>query len=161
MSGVDNLDGWSLGSISICVELGHEDDSDMDLVVKANEIPLGLDKSGITVKEGSNAAEVLHWPGITMRNPNRRQEIYDSAKSALEKAEKVEAKNIGFYTTGLEVGRVPSWEVAEEIVKAVRHHIQNKSNLDRVLLVASSPIQVSSFQYVLNNIATAIPDESI
>ncbi|MGY5865516.1 MAG: hypothetical protein RTV41_13005 [Candidatus Thorarchaeota archaeon] len=153
------MDGWSLGSISVSVELGHEDDSDIDLVVKASNIPLGPEKAGITVKEGTNAGFHLHWPGIKMSNPNRRQEIYDSTKSALETAERVNAKKIGFFTTALEVARVPSWEVAEEIIKAVHHHSRNESNLDRVLLVASSPIQVSSFQYVLNNITTVIPDE--
>jgi hypothetical protein len=155
------LDGWSLGSISVCVELGHEDDSDIDLVVKASDIPLSLEKSGITVKEGSNAEGVLHWPSIKMSNPNRRQEIYDSTKSALETAEKVEAKKVGFFTTALEVARVPSWEVAEEIVKAVHNHSRNESKLNQILLVASSPIQVSSFQYVLNNIATVIPEDEI
>lgn len=155
------MDGWSLGNISICVELGHEDDSDIDLVVKTNKIPLGLDKSGITVKEGSNADEVLHWPGITMRDPNRRQAIYEAAKTALETAEKVEAKQIGFFTTGLEVARVPSWEVAEEIIKAVHNHSRNESKLNSVLLVASSPTQVSSFHFALNNIATILPDENV
>ncbi|MHA2116426.1 MAG: hypothetical protein ACXAB0_12350 [Candidatus Thorarchaeota archaeon] len=155
------MDGWSLGSISVCVELGHEDDSDIDLVVKASDIPLSLEKSGITVKEGSNAEGVLHWPSIKMSNPNRRQEIYDSTKSALETAEKVEAKKVGFFTTALEVARVPSWEVAEEIVKAVHNHSRNESKLNQILLVASSPIQVSSFQYVLNNIATVIPEDEI
>lgn len=153
------MDGWSLGSISVCVELGHEDDSDIDLVVKAGDLPLSLEKSGITVKEGSNAEGVVHWPSIKMSSPNRRQEIYDSAKNALETAERVKAKNVGFFTTALEVARVPSWEVAEEIVKAVHSHSQIESKLDRVLLVASSPIQVSSFQYVLNNLASVIPDE--
>ncbi|MHA2026025.1 MAG: hypothetical protein ACW98U_09005 [Candidatus Thorarchaeota archaeon] len=155
------MDGWSLGSISVCVELGHEDDSDIDLVVKSSDIPLSLEKSGITVKEGSNAEGVLHWPSIKMSNPNRRQEIYDSTKSALETAEKVEAKKVGFFTTALEVARVPSWEVAEEIVKAVHNHSRNESKLNQILLVASSPIQVSSFQYVLNNIATVIPEDEI
>ena len=155
------MDGWSLGNISICVELGHEDDSDMDLVVKANHIPLGLNKSGITVKEGSNADEVLHWPGISMKDPDRRQAIYDAAKSALEKAEKVEAKQVGFFTTGLEVARIPSWEVAEEIVKAVHSHSRNESKINKVLFIASSPTQVSSFQYTLNNITTILPEESV
>ncbi|MHA2383566.1 MAG: hypothetical protein ACXACT_13410 [Candidatus Thorarchaeota archaeon] len=155
------MDGWSLGSISVCVELGHEDDSDIDLVVKSSDIPLSLEKSGITVKEGSNAEGVLHWPSIKMSNPNRRQEIYDSTKSALETAEKVEAKKVGFFTTALEVARVPSWEVAEEIVKAVHNHSRNESKLNQILLVASSPIQVSSFQYVLNNIASVIPEDEI
>jgi len=133
----------------------------MDLVVKANHIPLGLNKSGITVKEGSNADEVLHWPGISMKDPDRRQAIYDAAKSALEKAEKVEAKQVGFFTTGLEVARIPSWEVAEEIVKAVHSHSRNESKINKVLFIASSPTQVSSFQYTLNNITTILPEESV
>jgi hypothetical protein len=155
------LDGWSLGNISICVQLGHDDDSDLDLVVKSNHIPLGLNKSGITVKEGSNADEVLHWPGISIKDSERRQTIYDMTKSALERAEKIEAKQIGFFTTGLEVARVPSWEVAEEIVKAVYFHSKNESKLSKVLFIASSPTQVSSFQYALDNIATILPEESI
>ncbi len=140
--------------------MGHDDDSDMDLVVKAQDIPIGLEKSGVSVKEGSNANEVLHWPGITIRNPDRRQAIYDTTKKALETAEKVGAKQVGFFTTGLELGRVPSWEVAEEIVKAVHDHSRNESNVSRVLLVASSPIQLSSFQFALNNIATILPESN-
>ncbi|MFW9767380.1 MAG: hypothetical protein ACFFF9_12915 [Candidatus Thorarchaeota archaeon] len=159
MSGVDKVEGWSLGGINILVELGREDDSDMDLVVKASDIQLGFDKSSITIKEDSNAGEILHWPSIKMSNPNRRQEIYDSAKNALETAEKVEAKRIGFFTTALEVARLPSWEVAEEIVKAVHTHSQNENCIDCVFLVASSPIQLSSFQFVLNNLATVIPKD--
>ena len=154
------MEGWSLGNINISVELGHTDDSDMDLVVKASDLPLSLDKSGITVKEGSNAGEILHWPSIKMSDPNRRQEIYNSTKDALEAAERIEAKRIGFFTTAFEVARVPSWEVAEEIIKAVHNHSKNDSNLAYVLLVASSPIQVSSFQFVLNNIATVVSEDS-
>jgi hypothetical protein len=160
LSGVDSVEGWSLGGIRICVQLGRDDDSDIDLVVKAGDIQLGLDNSSITVKEGSNAGEILQWPNIKMSNPNRRQEIYDSAKSALDTAEKVKAKKIGFFTTALEVARLPSWEVAEEIVKALHHHTQIENNIESILLIASSPIQVSSFQFVLNNLATVIPKES-
>lgn len=155
------MDGWLLGNISICVELGHEDDSDIDLVVKANEIPLGRGRSGFSVKEGSNADEILRWPGISMSDTNRREAIYEAAKSALEAAEKVKARKIGFFTTGFEVARIPSWEVAEEIVKAVHDHAKNECGLNHVLLVASSPIQVSSFHFTLNNITTILPDDKV
>ena len=154
------MEGWSLGGINICVELGHEDDSDMDLVVKASDIQLGLEKSGIRMKEGSNASEILQWPNIKMSDPNRRQEIYDSTKSALDTAEKVKAKKIGFFTTALEVARLPSWEVAEEIIKAVHIHSQKENSIDSILLIASSPIQVSSFQFVLNNLTTVITKDN-
>ncbi|MFX1483409.1 MAG: hypothetical protein ACFFCP_09490, partial [Promethearchaeota archaeon] len=126
--------------------------------VKTKDISLGLGKSDITVREASNAAEILHWPIVTIKNPDRRQTIYNATKTALETADKMEAKRVGFFTTGLEIARVPSWEVAEEIIKAVHSHSMKETQLIKVLLVASSPIQLSSFRFVLENIATIIPD---
>ncbi|MGY5877080.1 MAG: hypothetical protein RTU30_15115, partial [Candidatus Thorarchaeota archaeon] len=61
-------------------------------------------------------------------------------------------ENIGFFTMGLEVARVPSWEVAEEIVRALKNHSESNSSIERVIVVAGSPTQVSSFQYALENI---------
>lgn len=143
------MGGWFLGNFDVIVELGHNDDSDLDLVVKAQDISLG----SVTVKEGSNAEDVIFWPGISMSNPDRRTEIFTTASRALERAEDMKAKKVGFFTMGLEVSRIPSWEVAEEIVKAIAGHSKTENSLDRVLLVASSPMQVSSFQYALNNIS--------
>lgn len=150
MQGVKVLAAWSLGNFSVIVELGHNDDSDIDLVVKTRDISLG----SVTVKEGSNAEEVLYWPSISMNNSNRRTAIYTAALGALERADALKAQKVGFFTMGLEVSRIPSWEVAEEIVKAIASHSKTENRLNRVLLVASSPIQVSSFQYALNNIQT-------
>ena len=143
------MGGWSLGNFDVIVELGHNDDSDLDLVVKAQDISLG----SVTVKEGSNAEDVIFWPGISMSNPDRRAEIFTAASGALDRAVDMKAKKVGFFTMGLEVSRIPSWEVAEEIVKAIASHSKTENSLDRVLLVASSPMQVSSFQYALNNIS--------
>ena len=143
------MGGWSLGNFDVIVELGHNDDSDLDLVVKAQDISLG----SVTVKEGSNAEEVLYWPDIAMSNPDRRTEIFTAVSRALEKADDLEAQKVGFFTMGLEVSRIPSWEVAEEIVKAIAGHSKTANSLNSVLLVASSPMQVSSFQYALNNIS--------
>jgi hypothetical protein len=152
MQGVRILGGWSLGNFSVIVELGHNDDSDIDLVVKTKEILFGRKRKSMMIKEGSNAEEVLYWPVISMDNPDRRTTIYTAALEALETADGLKAQKIGFFTMGLEVARIPSWEVADEIVKAIVSHSKTKSGLNRVLLVASSPIQVSSFQYALNNI---------
>jgi hypothetical protein len=152
------LGGWSLGNLYVLVELGHNDDSDIDVVVKTREIALGTKKASITVKEGSNAEEVLYWPGISMGNPDRRSVIYDAAKGALETADSLKAQKLGFFTMGLEVSRIPSWEIAEEIVKAIVSHTKTGCGLNSVVLVASSPIQVSSFQYALNNISTITRD---
>ncbi|MBY8996294.1 MAG: hypothetical protein KGD60_01085 [Candidatus Thorarchaeota archaeon] len=143
------MGGWSLGNFSVIVELGHNDDSDIDLVVKTQNIPVG----SVTVKEGSNAEEVLYWPGISMTNPDRRAAIFNTALGALERADGMKAQKVGFFTMGLEVSRIPSWEVAEEIVKAIANHSKTESSLNRILLIASSPMQVSSFQYALNNVS--------
>lgn len=152
------MSGWSLGTLSVNVELGNVDDSNIDVVVKTKDITLGSKGARITVNEASNAAEVLYWPGITMDNPDRRSIIYTAALGALETAEGMKAQKVGFFTMGFEVSRIPSWEVAEEIVKAIVSHSKAECSLDSVLLVASSPIQVSSFQYALNNIATIMRD---
>jgi hypothetical protein len=148
------LGDWSLGNFSVIVELGHNDDSDIDVVVKTKDILFGRKKVSISIKEGSNAEQVLYWPGISMTNPDRRTAIYTAALGALETADGLKAQKVGFFTMGLELSRIPSWEVAEEIVKAIFSHSKTGSGLNRVLLVASSPIQVSSFQYALNHIKT-------
>jgi hypothetical protein len=152
------LGGWSLGNLSVIVELGSIDDSDLDLAVKTKDIKLGRKGPSITVQEGSNAEETYYWPGVTLDNPDRRSAIYAAALAALEAADGLKAEKVGFFTMGFEVSRIPSWEVAEEIVKAIVIHSKKESGLNSILLVASSPIQVSSFQYALNNIATIVPE---
>ena len=152
------MGGWSLGKLSVIVELGNIDDSDLDLAVKTKDIKLGRKGPNIIVQEGSNAEETLYWPGISLDNPDRRSAIYAAALAALEAADGRKAEKVGFYTMGFEVSRIPSWEVAEEIVKAIVNHSKTASGLNSVFLVASSPIQVSSFQYALNNIATIVPE---
>ena len=152
------MGGWSLGNLSVIVELGNIDDSNLDLAVKTKDIKLGRKGPSITVQEGSNAEETLYWPGVTLENPDRRTAIYSAASAALETAEGLKAEKVGFFTMGFEVSRIPSWEVAEEIVKAIVNHSKTECGLNSILLVASSPIQVSSFQYALNNIATIVPE---
>ncbi len=155
------MEGWSLGNLSVKVELGHRDDSDIDVVVKTKDIRLGNEVTSITVQEGSNASGVLYWPGITLENPNRRSAIYTTALWALETAISLKARKVGFFTMGLEVSRIPSWEVAEEIVKAIASHSKADCEITNVLLIASSPIQLSSFQFALNNIASISKEQSI
>lgn len=154
----------SIGSIDVSVILGRFDDSNLELVVKSQDIPLGITPGGviggggtvggfgITVKEASHAENVIHWPAISMDNPDRREAIYNATIEALNSADKIEATNIGFFTMGLEVSRIPSWEIAEEIIKAINDYSKEENLLDKIMLVASSPTQVSSFQYALNNI---------
>ncbi|TFH09952.1 MAG: hypothetical protein E4H14_03535 [Candidatus Thorarchaeota archaeon] len=155
----------SVGGIEVSVILGRFDDSELDLVVKAPDIPLGITTGGvigsgrtvgglgITIKEGSSADHVIHWPSISIADPNRRDIIYKATSNALESAERMQATQIGFFTLGFEVARVPSWEVAEEIIKAINDYSTKESNLEKIMLVASSPTQVSSFQYAINNIS--------
>lgn len=155
------MEEHSFGDIDVSVILGRFDDSELDLVVKSQDIPLGIKQAGmkggtgfgITVREASDAENVIHWPSISMENPARRDAIYNATMEALNSAEKIEATKIGFFTMGLEVSRLPSWEIAEEIVKAINSYSKEDTKLDKIMLVASSPTQVSSFQYALNNIS--------
>lgn len=159
------MEQHSVGSIGVSVILGRFDDSELDLVVKAQDIPLGIAPGGdtgdggavggfgITIKEATNADNVIHWPQIAITDPDRRDAIYRAASKALDIAEEIQATHIGFFTMGLEVARLPTWEIAEEIVKAINDYSKKESLLDKIMLVASSPTQVSSFQYAITNIS--------
>lgn len=161
----ENLERYSIGDIEVSVTLGRFDDSELDLVVKSQDIPLGITPGGviggggtvggfgITIKEASNADNIIHWPPISIENPDRRIAIHNATSEALNSAEEIQATKIGFYTMGLEVSRLPSWEIAEEIVKAINNYSKKESQIDRIVLVASSPTQVSSFQYAITNIS--------
>ncbi len=158
------MENHLFGKIKVAITLGRFDDSELDIVVKALDIPLGVPPvgagiittstsgTGITVKEASDAENVIHWPAITLSNPDRRKEIYKAAINALYSAEEIKASRIGFFTMGLEVARLPTWEIAEEIVKAINEFSKRDSQLIQIMLVASSPTQVSSFQFAINNI---------
>jgi hypothetical protein len=157
------LHNHDLRGIVVSVQLGPYDDSELGLVVKAENISLGVPPSsvvgtdgsieglGISIREASNAERIRHWPSVSIQDPDRRKIVYRAAREALDDAENVNASSVGFFTLALEVSRIPSWEVAEEIIKAVHDHSKEQSCIEKVLLIASSPIQVSSFQFVLNN----------
>jgi hypothetical protein len=147
---------WSFGSIKIGVHLGPYNDSRIELTVKSKSIgsPHAL---GFTVQEASSSEHIEFWPELTMSSENRREAIYESSKKALENAEKQNISSVGFYTLGFEVSRVPSWEVAEEIAKAIYTHSKWSSRVKEVVVVSSSPTQVSSFQYAFENIDIITP----
>lgn len=152
------------GNMGVSVILGPYDDSKMDIVVKSKMIPMGLDPAtsfgsggtpgglGIAIQEATAVDSVEYWPGITIQDLDRRATIYRTAKSALDTAEKLNYESIGFFTLGFEVSRVPSWEVAEEIVKAIFVHSKGEHGLRRVFIVVSSPTQASSFGFAIQNI---------
>ena len=156
---------WTLGSTRISLELGHSDDSDLELAVKSENIPLGLTPGGvlggggtiggfgISISEGTHAENVIFWPAVSIQDPDRRSIIRESVRNALDDAEKNEIRRIGFFTMGLEVSRVPSWEIAEEIAAGIAEHLKMASGLELVLLVVSSATQLSSFQYVMKNLS--------
>jgi hypothetical protein len=152
-----------VGGISVSVQLGPYDDSGLGLVVTAENISVGISSAsalssggaveqfGISVKEASSAERIRHWPNVSIQDPDRRKIVYTAARDALLDAEDAKASSVGFFTLALEVSRIPSWEVAEEIIKAVHNHPKEQSCIENVMLIASSPIQVSSFQFVLDN----------
>lgn len=145
-------------SVKVMVRLGPYSDSKLDLVVKSRNILASVDGGtlpgglGISIQEQSSAENAEFWPALTMETPDRRSAIHETVKNALRVADRVEAKRIGIYTLGLEVARIPSWEVAEEVSKAVYDHSKSTTSELEIVVVASSPTQVSSFQYALDNI---------
>ena len=145
------MEKWKFGKISVLAYLSYPDDSDIDLVLKTSGIALDTGKSRITIQEKSNARYVEYWPDISLNNPKRRNMIYKAAIDFLLKAERISASTVGFYTTGLEAARIPSWEIAEELVRAVMKHSKDSTCIQDILFVASSPTQMSSFQFALNN----------
>ncbi len=144
--------------VEVCISLGYPDDSDLDLVVKSKKINLGLDPGGelgglgVTFQEASSSPNIEHWPPVSVQDLDRRDVIFRTAQGVLETAEEIQASSVGFFTMGLELSRVPSWEVGEEIVRAIDNHIGEDTSIRRIVIVASTPTQVSSFQFALNNI---------
>lgn len=145
---------WKIRNITVSIELGPYDDSKINLVVKSKSIPVGDGSRGsprIMVQESSNAENVEFWPNITMEDPNRRNAVFQAAKDFLKSAEEYSATKVGFFTMGLELARIPSWEIAEELVRALNAHSVVTSCVQQVYFIASSPTQLSSFQFALNN----------
>lgn len=155
------MNEWSMNGLLVKLENGPHDDVGMDYVVKSKRIgymPLqavgtfpGKVGPAIQVQEMTLAKKVAYWPEVSLKDFGRRTMIYEATKKALDDANGLKAVEVGFFTVGLEVAGVPSWEVAEEIVKAVHEYSVNKGTISTAVLVAGSPIQVSSFQYALNN----------
>jgi hypothetical protein len=150
-----------MNGLLVKLESGRYDDANLDYVVKSKRIgymPLQVGGSSavkadpaVQVQEMALAKKIAYWPAVSLKDLGRRTIIYDAAKKALDEANRLKATGLGFFTTGLEVAGVPSWEVAEEIVRAVSEYSVNKGTIGTAVLVAGSPIQVSSFQYALNN----------
>ncbi|MHA2425914.1 MAG: hypothetical protein ACXAEF_14075 [Candidatus Thorarchaeota archaeon] len=145
---------WLFRDISVRVEMGPFDDENLGLMVSSRNLPLGLEVGGvaITAQEATESENVEYWPSISMGNPQRRTVIFHAASQALQKAELLKQTSVGFSTLGLEVARIPTWEIAEEIVKALHRHCKVECNIEHVVIVAASPTQVSSLQYALDNV---------
>ena len=77
--------------------------------------------------------------------------MFQAAREFLKIAEKYSATNVGFFTMSLEVARIPSWEIAEELVRALNAHSEVAASIQQVYFIASTPTQLSSFQFALNN----------
>jgi len=150
---------WLFDDIHVSIEMGPYEKNNLGFIVKSKEISLdaglgsGQDSAlGVSVQEAVTAENVEYWPKVTMQDPNRREKIFRSTMKALRKADRLFQSNVGILTFGLEAGHVPTWEIAEEIGKAIFDHSKGDTEIERIVLVPSSPTQVSSFQYVLDNI---------
>ncbi len=151
---------WKIGSISIEIITGPVKNREFDFVVTSKGIKIGLDPTdplgkrggpAITFMEKVPAQNVKYWPDITMLSKNRREQIFKTVTDALDDAAQIDAKSIGLYIMSLEVARVPSWEVAEEIVRAIREKSVDDPAIESVVIVTGSAMQISSLQYALEN----------
>jgi hypothetical protein len=146
-------------SVRIMVRLGPYKDDKLDLALMSSNVLAGMDSGaasgglGIAIQEQPSAERAEYWPVLSMDTPDRREAIYEAVKHTLDTAERTDAERVGIFTLGLEVARVPSWEVAEEISKAVYDYSKVATHAREVVVVTSSPTQVSSFQYALDNIS--------
>ncbi|MHA1576812.1 MAG: hypothetical protein ACTSU3_05575 [Candidatus Thorarchaeota archaeon] len=150
---------WLFGEISIRIELGPLDDSDMGLAIKTKNIPLGVEVYGgldMSAKEASSARNVEYWPRIKMGDLDRREKLFNATTNILDSADRIEEKHIGFFIAGFEVTGVPSWEVAEEVVKALHRYSKECNGVEKVVIVAGTPTQLSSFQYALDNVSVIV-----
>ncbi|MFW9907577.1 MAG: hypothetical protein ACFFEF_03305 [Candidatus Thorarchaeota archaeon] len=141
---------WLFQEISVKAQMGPFDDKDIGLSVATKNIEIGLGM-GITIQESSSARNRDFWPSISMGDPQRRKNLFNAVTNALEKADSLSEKSVCFFTTGFETSRIPSWEVAEEIVRAIHTHCQKGCQIEKVIIVVGSPTQLSSLQYALDN----------
>lgn len=149
---------WLFEGISIRIELGDYDDTDMGLAIKTKNIPLGLGVGGpgFSAYEASSAKNTEYWPEISIKDQDRRQRLYEAARNVLDSADNLKEKDIGFFTSGFEVTGVPSWEVAEEIIKALYKYSKERDGIEKVVIVVGTPTQLSSFQYALDNVSVIV-----
>lgn len=154
------MQSWKIGDIMVKITLDRENTEEFDFAVASEGITLGLSPSDplgkqtstkISIREKTSAKQVIHWPDISVMDKNRRELIFNTVKDALDSADKEQARVVGFYVFWLEVMRIPSWEVAEEIVRAISDKSLEESNIDSVVIVTSSAIQMSSLQFALDN----------
>ena len=145
---------WLFHEVAVGIELGPFDDSGIGLIVKCNDIPLNIDlgTGSVSAQEATSADAIEYWPEISMGNPQRRKVIFHAASEALQKAEMLQKTSVGFSTLGLEAARIPTWEIAEEIVRALHRHCKENCNIQKVVIIAATPTQVSSLQYALDNV---------
>ncbi|NWF95884.1 MAG: hypothetical protein HXY34_07045 [Candidatus Thorarchaeota archaeon] len=157
---------WTVGKVRVCLHLGPYNGSGMGLVLKSKERhPKGTPRRSNHGGDGalrlcvgndvetSVTERVEYWPPVSVESPDRRKTIYRAIRNTLTLAKRAQIEEVGLYTLGLEVARVPSWEVADEIVRALRHHSSGETSVRRVVIVTSSPTQLSSVEHALKSIS--------
>ncbi|MEM2142415.1 MAG: hypothetical protein QXQ81_04080 [Candidatus Thorarchaeota archaeon] len=144
---------WRFGRVSVRMVPIGSGTGELDVVVKSKGIALEtpLHGSRVILGESVQAKHEIHWPDLSLKDRGRRKIIYDSVRRALMTAVTTNGQKIGIYTLGLELMGIPSWEVAEEVVRSVRDHSVTDEGERTVTIVTSSPLQTSSFEFALDN----------
>lgn len=157
----DQLEAWKIHAIEVRLGLSEPDHIELSLAVKSKEIPLlgpflnrspqgEISGKSVAIQDES-ADEAIFWPSLSIRDRNRRQPIRRTADEALMKAAEEQFPSVVFFTAGLEAAGVPSWEIAEEITNAIHQAAQQETFVKEVVVIAGTDVQISSFQYTLNN----------
>ncbi len=154
----------NIGAIQVQAVMGQFDEKTGLALVSKDLTPASRPPSrrylpvyDVSMMREVQADVIEYWPTLSITDSDRRQTIYDAAEKALLIAHNQELSDVGFYTIGYEVARIPSWEVAEEIVKALHIHAKRESKLKKAVIVASSPTQYSSLEFALENGSVIAP----
>jgi hypothetical protein len=163
------LEAWKIHAIEVRLGLSEPEDIESGLAVKSKEIPLlgpflnrspqgEISGKSVAIQDES-ADEAIFWPSLSIRDRNRRQPIRRTADEALMKAAEEQFPSVVFFTAGLEAAGVPSWEIAEEITNAIHQAAQQETSVKEVVVIAGTDVQISSFQYTLNNTRLLFSEE--
>lgn len=153
---------WTYDRIQVILRLGPSDDSELDVALRANNIPIGIPTLGMskeestttmtTAREACEAEKVVYWPAVSIYDSDRRNRIFRVVSGLIEAADGDGDEKVGISTLGPEIGMVPAWEIAEEITKAIYMQSKREGSVRQIDINVMTAAQFDSFVFTLNNV---------